>query len=83
MKGRPRKYTKDGIPGAGFVAQEEIAAGRHEAIGVEKHDDPQFATSDGVAPDGHRFTRNYNHDIAYLTAALQNALTRIAQLEAK
>jgi hypothetical protein len=73
----------DGRASAGFIAQEDVRAGRGAAVGLLPSDDPRFANSDGVAPDGGRLVRNYEHDIAYLTKALQDAMTRIAALEAK
>ena len=83
MRGRPRTYIMDGRAQSGFIAQEDILSGRGAAvIGVEDPR-PEFAAGDGIAPDGVRLARHYDHDIAYLTAALQNALSRIAALEAK
>lgn len=83
MRGRPRKFMMDGTPRTGFIAQEEVANGHHDAVTTIKDDDPKFVESDGVAPAGHRLSRDYNHDVAYLTAALQAALACIEVLEAK
>jgi hypothetical protein len=83
LRGRPRRYLLDGKPTVGFVAQEDLAAGREEAIGQLPSDDARMAVSDGFAKAGHRLIRDYQADIAFLTAALQNALTRIAALEAR
>lgn len=81
MRGRPRKYTLDGMPSTGFVAQEEMDNGRVASLHISPSQDPRFAKSDGYAADGFRLSKNYIHEIAYLTAALQSALTRIAALE--
>jgi hypothetical protein len=83
LRGRPRRYLLDGKPSVGFVAQEDIAAGREEVVGQMKSTDERVAVSDGFAKAGHRLIRDYQADIAFLTAALQNALTRIAALEAR
>jgi hypothetical protein len=83
MAARPRHYWKDGHPEAGFIAQEELANGRGEAVIQIKDDREMFAKGDGFAQDGHRLAINYDHHIAYLTAALQSALQRIAALEAR
>jgi hypothetical protein len=81
MAGRPRKYTLDGAPSTGFIAQEELQNGRGASILQSPSDDPRFAESDGWAARNHRLSKNYEHEIAYLTAALQSALTRIEALE--
>lgn len=65
--GRGRTYMMDGHARAGFVAQEDLASGRGAAV-------HQVA--------GEHLARDYNHDIAYLTTALANALNRIDALEA-
>lgn len=82
-KARPRTYMMHGRHGAGFIAQEEIDNGRGAAVSILADDRPEFAASDGYAPAGSRMVRRYEHDIAYLTAALQGALERIAALEAR
>jgi hypothetical protein len=82
-RARPRTYQMQGRQGAGFVAQEEIDNGRGAAVSIIADDRPEFAQSDGYAPAGGRMVRRYEHDIAYLTAALQGALERIAALEAR
>jgi hypothetical protein len=81
--GRPRHYVLDGRPAAGFIAQEEIEAGRSEPILYSQNDQPEYAESDGVCPAGQRMGRDYAYDVAYLTAALQSALSRIDALEAR
>jgi hypothetical protein len=82
-RGRPRTYQMAGRLGAGFVAQEEVDNGRGAAVAIIPDDRPEFAVSDGYAPAGARMARRYEHDIAYLTKALQGALARIAVLEAR
>lgn len=82
-RGRPRSYIMDGRPQVGFVAQEEVDRGRGAAVVAIPDDRPLFAESDGYAPAGARLARRYEHDIAYLTAALQGALARISALEAQ
>lgn len=81
MRGRPRTYVMDGKPSAGFVAQEDIAAGRHAAVLSIADDRPEFASATEFSAPGQRLIRDYLHDIAYLTAALKSALSRIAALE--
>jgi hypothetical protein len=80
-RGRPRTFLMAGRPSAGFIAQEDIIAGRYAAVSSVSDADPRFADGDGIAAPGKRLIRDYNHDIAYLTAALQDALARIAALE--
>lgn len=80
---RPCTFTLDGAPSAGFLAQEDLQAGRGAAVQAILDEDPTYADSDGVAPDGHRLIRDYQHDIAYLTACLQGLLQRVGDLEAK
>lgn len=81
MRGRPRKYLLDGRKATGFIAQEDVAAGRGDAVTMMQSDDPRASESDGVVASGYRLVRDYEMDIAYLTAALQSALARIASLE--
>ena len=81
LRGRPRTFTVDGKACAGFIAQEDIDNGRKDAVCVVPDDGPEFVEGDGYAPPGYRLIRDYNHDIAYLTAALQSALVRIEDLE--
>jgi hypothetical protein len=83
LRGRPRRYLLGGKPSVGFVAQEDLANGREEAVGQLPSDDKRVAVGDGFARDGYRLIRDYQIDIAFLTAALQNALGRIAALEAR
>lgn len=83
-RGRPRRYTHlNGRRSVGFIAQEEVQANRHECLEIAEHDHELVEKGDGIISDGHVFLRDYNHDIPYLTAALQAALARIEQLEAK
>lgn len=79
--GRPVTFVIDGMEGAGFIAQEEIANGRGSSISYMEDTRPEVAQSDGYAPDGHRLLKNYEHDIAYLTKALQWSIARIDALE--
>jgi len=81
--GKPCTFVMDGQKRAGFLAQDDLDNGRGEAIGFIADTDPRVAKSDGYAPEGHRLTRDYLHEIAYLTAALQAAFTRIEALEAR
>lgn len=81
--GRPCTYTIDGKMCAGFIAQEELASIRGASIGYLASDDERVAKSDGFCPDGSRLTKDYLHDIPYLTAALQAAFEKIDALEAK
>ena len=82
-KGRARRFTVNGKPSAGFIAQEDIEAGRGQAVTLIADEDPRFAAETPHAPAGHRLNRDYNHDVAYLTAALQDCLARIAVLESR
>jgi hypothetical protein len=82
-KGRARKYYVNGKPSAGFIAQEDIENGRSDAVILVPDSDPKFTEATIFSPAGNRLNRDYNHDIAYLTAALQDALRRIAILESK
>jgi hypothetical protein len=81
LAGRPRTYLMEGTPRAGFIAQEDLASGRAGGVRSIPDDRKMFAESDGYAPAGHHLIRDYDHDIAYLTAALQHALQRIEALE--
>lgn len=81
--GRPRRFQKNGRLSAGFIAQEEMQNHRAEAVIPFDNSSAMFAQSDGIAPTGQVLTRDYNHDVAYVTAALQNALDRIEALEAR
>jgi hypothetical protein len=83
MAGRSVTFRMDGCQGAGFIAQEEIATVRRRSINLLEDARPEFADGDGIVPAGHRLVKSYEHDIAFLTAALQNALGRIAALEAR
>lgn len=82
-RGRPVTFRwKDGSrQAAGFIAQEDYIAGRGEALVPVPDDRPEYAESDGVVAPGYRLTRDYNHDVAYLTKALQDVLRRLEALE--
>jgi hypothetical protein len=82
-RGRPRTYLLNGRPSAGFIAQEDVEAGRGAAVGMVPDKEPMFAEGDEYARPGYRLIRDYEHDIAYLTAALQSALARIEALESR
>jgi hypothetical protein len=82
MRGRPVRYKMDGMPGAGFIAQEEMKHGRGDAITAVEDKDPRFAEADDVVRPGFRLVRNYHHDVAFLTAAIQGLCARIEALEA-
>lgn len=83
QSGRPVRFLLDGKPSAGFIAQEDIAAGRGAAVTAVPDKDPRFAESDGYAEPGTRLVRDYHHDNAYLTRALQEALRRIDALASR
>lgn len=83
MNAMPRTYLMDGRPSAGFIAQEDVAIGRGAAVISIPDADERYAVSDGVAAAGHRLHRDYNHDVPYLTGALQVAFGRIAELTAR
>lgn len=80
-RGNPVTYKIRGQPGAGFIAQDEIRNGRGVAVRYRKNDDPLFADNEGLAPDGHELSRDYNHDIAYLTAAIKALREEIKELK--
>lgn len=80
---RPVTFVMDGRVMAGFIAQEDMTSGRGAAVSFIPDERAVFAESDGFVPAGHRAARSYEHDIAYLTAALQDALRRIEVLEAR
>jgi hypothetical protein len=82
-KARPRTYEMDGRPQAGFIAQEDMANGRSDAVLATKNDDVKFKDSDGFAPAGHKLSRDYAMDNAYLMAAVKGLMARVAELEAK
>lgn len=83
MSGKPLTFLVDGVKHAGFSAQDETKTVRRESITAAVSDDPRFSVSDGIAPDGHRLLKDYQHDIAYLTRFVQVLVERIAALEAK
>lgn len=82
MAAKPKTFTIDDVPSSGFIAQDELESGiRAESIQSWPSDDPRFAESDGYANHGFRLAKKYEHDTAYLTAALQNALSRLEIVE--
>ena len=85
MRGRPVTFRwKDGgRPSSGFIAQEEHVNGRGDALIPVPDDRAEFAESDGIVAPGYRLTRDYNHDVAYLTAALQHVLRELDEVKAK
>ncbi len=79
--GRPRRFRDThGMPTAGFVAQEDMAAGREEAVSAYHDPDPRFA--EGTF-SGLRLARKSDPDIAYLTKVVVDLMDRLAALEAK
>jgi hypothetical protein len=80
-KGRPVTFLKDGRRQSGFLAQEDVIAGRGLAINAVPDTDPMFAESDGVADPGVRLIRDYAADNAYLTRALQWCIGEIRRLK--
>lgn len=75
---RPVEYTMSGQATAGFIAQEQIAAGF--PVGITTHVNREMK-GDRDSPDGEQFVMDASSRIAFLTAALQNALARIEALE--
>jgi hypothetical protein len=78
------KNNPEGSKRFGFIAQEISKAGFDELIGVAPDEDiVETIDEDGfVSPAGARFTMNYDQAVPLLTVALNNALERIAALEA-
>lgn len=85
MRGRPVTFRwKDGGKrSSGFIAQEEYVNGRGDALVPLPDERKEYAESDGVVAPGYRLTRDYNHDIAFLTAALQHVLKELDRLKAE
>jgi hypothetical protein len=81
--GRPCTFLKDGVPEAGFLAQDDVKAGRWRAIMHTPDEGERYAKGDGVAEDGERLVRNYSTDIAYHEAVIKGLLERIEKLEAR
>lgn len=77
--GRPVTYVKMGELGAGFIAQDEIRSGRGASVKLVPDD--TMIEGDDLSPAGWRLVKNYEHDIAYLTAAIQGLMARVAELE--
>ena len=75
----------DAVHSAGFIAQDQVRAGFGKYVGTV----PSEGMPERIDPDGFRslpdyqLTLNPEYQIAYLTAALQSALSRIEALEAK
>ena len=65
---------------AGFIAQEQIAAGFGSAFRLIRNGN---MLADADSPAGHQYVGDAISRIAYLTAALQDALARIEALEAR
>jgi hypothetical protein len=82
MTGRPRTYRMGGRRRAGFVAQEDLASGRGDAVYAMADGRDAYVRGDEFALPGHRLARDYEYDIPYLTKALAGALQRIEALEA-
>jgi hypothetical protein len=78
--GRPRFYTMNGKPSAGFIAQEEVGTVRANSVLSMPDERPEFAESDGIVEPGRRLLRDYEMDVPFLTAALKDAGSRIAGL---
>jgi hypothetical protein len=77
---RPVAYTINGQPSAGFIAQEQIAAGFGDVYYLT--DNPDLK-ADAESPEGKQWVGDTNSRIAYLTAALKAAMERIVALEGK
>ncbi len=78
---RPRHFTNAyGQPDAGFVAQEDLAAGRELAVSKAKDSDPRFAQGEFA---GFRLSRRSDPDVAYLTRLVVWLADRVAALERK
>jgi hypothetical protein len=79
-QGRPRRFTMDlgteSHESAGFIAQEDIAAGRTMPVHWMDSDDPRVAEGDEHSPKGKRAYYDYNSHIAFLTKTVQVLLDR-------
>lgn len=75
------RWKDGGRLSSGFIAQQEYLSGRGDALVPIPDERPEYAESDGVVAAGFRLTRDYNHDVAYLTKALQDVLRRLEALE--
>lgn len=74
----PVEYTIGGQWSAGFIAQEQIAAGFSKGITHVRNEELE---GEFDSPDKRQFVLDMQSRIAYLTAALQDALGRIDRLE--
>jgi len=82
-RARPVTFTwKGGKDSSGFIAQEEWINGRGAALVPVPDARPEYAESDGTVAGGYRLTRDYAHDVAYLTAALQHVMRELDELKA-
>jgi len=75
--GRPVTYRKNGEWGAGFIAQDEMKSGRIRS--VASMPDPAMLGS----PKGYRLVKNYECEIAFLSAAIKGLIQRVNDLEAR
>lgn len=87
-KARPVTYRKkpryqssleEAVPEAGFIAQEQAAAGYAQYVAVTPHEG--MPGGDDGEPEGMELSLNTSYQVAYLTAALKAALERIEKLE--
>ena len=84
MTSRPVKYFKNGTREAGLIAQEQVIAGYGEYVAVTPREGLPEQKRDGITfRADHALSLNYADVLAYTMAALQNALQRIAALEAR
>ena len=84
QKARPVTFVKIGSPGAGFISQEQIAAGYGQFVATMPYEGLEEETDQaGVRSmaDVALYLDNGNY-VAYLTAALQSVLQRLAVVEA-
>lgn len=79
MAARPRRWWyASGLPGAGYVAQEEIERGRGDSIRFQPDEGDQFAAGTYA---GYQLTKDYNYDLAFMTAVLQQLVLKCEALE--
>lgn len=79
-RSRPVTYRIAGEQAAGFIAQEQIAAGFGDFYRLVENNE---LGADFDSPAGRQWVGDAISRIAYLTAALQDALARIERLEAR
>jgi len=81
----PMFYLKEDVSGvvpeAGFIAQDVLAARFPELLLVMDDDEMPISKNGSTGPKGKRYELQQLSTIAYLAAALRNALDRIAVLE--